>query len=505
MRVLVVDQDSALLTAITQLLGEYFAIDAVTTKADCLDLVRANDFDVIVAGERLEDGSGLELLGQMGRNRPDMLRIFAVDRERLKLLKGRLRPFGLFRTLSYPIEPRQLLAALSAAAGIEEEIDDVEETAPQKRVPPPLPPSPVEVTVRAVRHVEPAPQARREVHDFTLVDEEPPAPPAQPSRKGSKSRSTARAQRPAAPAERAPRQPTPEALAVGSRIAAASRARAFPPPLLEPSARKSALLVAAGVVVVIGTMAVILHVSNTPDTPPFSTALLSAPAPHDPPEVVKLLADTETAFQQDDYKAARNNITALQQIAPTHPRLSFFEALLAKHESETHGTASSAIGKWFSRHTSAPPKPRTVAPVSMRAAGAAAGDIARPKPDARTPLASTFSGKTLEDSNSASRSGPQAAPSPLTQEPEVISRFPPEYPGDAAEKGIEGAVDLSFLVSPQGDVHDVTVVHAEPSSIFNRAAMTAVRHWKYQPRKVNGVAVEAHVQLRMTFKLDSRG
>jgi protein TonB len=141
----------------------------------------------------------------------------------------------------------------------------------------------------------------------------------------------------------------------------------------------------------------------------------------------------------------------------------------------------------------------------MRTSGAAAGEIARSRPDAKSPVAATFSGKTLEDSNSASGAGPPTAPPSFTQEPEVIKRFPPEYPGDAAEKGIEGAVDLSFGVSPQGEVHDVTVVHAEPSSIFNRAAMTAVRHWKYQPRKVNGVAVEAHVQLRMTFKLDDRG
>src|SRR3954452_10934847 len=112
MRVLVVDQDSTLLTAITRLLGEYFAIDAVTTKADCLDLVRVNEFDVIVAGERLEDGSGLELLSQIARTCPDILRIFAAEAERLKLLKGRLGPFKLFRTLYYPIDPRQLLAAL---------------------------------------------------------------------------------------------------------------------------------------------------------------------------------------------------------------------------------------------------------------------------------------------------------------------------------------------------------------------------------------------------------
>ncbi len=139
MRVLVVDQDSTLLTAITRTLGEYFSIDAVTTKADCLDLVRLNEFEVIVAGERLEDGSGLELLGSLARTRPDMLRIFAAERERLKLLKGRLGPFGLFRTLSYPIEPRQLLAALSAAAGVEEEVEEITEaeTAPPSAPEPP--------------------------------------------------------------------------------------------------------------------------------------------------------------------------------------------------------------------------------------------------------------------------------------------------------------------------------------------------------------------------------
>jgi protein TonB len=480
MRVLVVDQDSALLTAITQLLGEYFTIDAVTTKADCLDLVRANEFEVIVAGERLEDGSGLELLGQLGRSRPDMLRIFAVDRERLKLLKGRLGPFGLFRTLSYPIEPRQLLAALSAAAGIEEEMDHAEELARPDPPPPPPPPpprqtpppTPVEVTVRAVR----------EVHDSS------PAPQL----------------------NRGPRQPTPEALAVGARLASTSQAKAFPLPFAEPNGKRSAFLVAAGVAVVIGSMAVVLHVSNTPDRPPLSSAILSPQTAHDPPEVVKLVADTETAFQQDDYKTARTDIAALQQIAPTHPRLAFFEALLAKHDAGARDTGSSSFSRWFSRHTSAP-KPKVVA----------ASQGAGPKSASQPAAAATFSGKTLEDSNSAPGSGPQVGPivraasansvtttgsvTATPQDPQIVRRIPPEYPNDAAEKGIEGAVDLSFRVSPRGDVEDVTVVHSEPSSVFNRAAIAAVRRWKYQPRKVDGIAVDARVQLRMTFKLDDRG
>jgi TonB family protein len=494
MRVLVVDQDSALLTAITRLLGEYFSIDAVTTKADCLDLVRTNEFDVIVAGERLEDGSGLELLGQMGRDRPDMLRIFAVDRERLKLLKGRLGPFRLFRTLSYPIAPRQLLAALSAAAGIEEDLDGIEDAVAPEVAPAPMPapappppsyPEPVEVTVRSVRQHAPEPQVRREVHDFTLVDEEEepaPAPKPKPPRKSGKSRT----------APRPGRQPTPEALALGSRLAAASQVRDFPPPLLEPSAKRSAFMVGAGVVVAIGVMAVALHVFNTPDRPPFSTASLSARSTHDPPEVVKLLADTEAAFQQDDYKAARTDIAALQQIAPTHPRLPFFESLLAKGKS---GAApeppSSGPARWFARHFSTSKVSHAPARTSQRLVS----NSARSRPGSTAPAApATFSGKTLEDSSASAN----------THEPEIIKRVPADYPDAAARKGIEGAVDLSFVVSPSGEVEDVTVVHAEPSAVCNHAAVSAVRRWKYQPRMVNGVAVEGRVQLRMTFKLDGQ-
>ena len=515
MRVLVVDQDSALLTAITELLGDYFTIGAVTTKADCLDLVRVNDFDVIVAGERLADGSGLELLGQMGRDRPDMLRVFAVDRERLKLLKGRLGPFRLFRTLAYPIEPRQLLAALSAAAGVEEEIESPEET-PAASAPAPIPASPVEVTVRSVRVPTatqamadaPAPQARREVHDFTLVDEEPEPPPQPKVRKGSKSRSRARV-KPPAEGSRGPRQPTPEALTAGSRLAAESRSKASPPPLLEPSAKRNALLVGAGILVVIGVMAVAFRLFNTNDTPRFSTASLSTQATRDPPEVIKLLADTELALQEEDYKAARTDIAALQQIAPTHPRLPFFEALLAKHEAESAAApapSSSGPAHWFSRHPSPAPKinnppARVTASPSPGRTPPPAKPIAniRSRPGTPAPRVaeapSTFTGKTVEDSNK---------PAGLTKDPELIKRFAPDYPDDAAQKGIEGAVDLAFMVSPKGEVSDVTVVHAEPSSIFNRAAIAAVRRWKYEPRTINGVAVEAHVQLRMTFKLDGR-
>src|SRR5579862_9598479 len=127
MRVLVVDQDSASNLAITRSLRDLYTVDCVTNKGDCLDLLRANTYEVIVATERLEDGSGLELLGQISKKWPSVLRIFAADRQRLQLLRGRLGPFELFQTLTYPIDPEKLLATLEMASATQHgEVQEIE-------------------------------------------------------------------------------------------------------------------------------------------------------------------------------------------------------------------------------------------------------------------------------------------------------------------------------------------------------------------------------------------
>ena len=475
MRVLVVDQDSNLLTAISRTLGEYFSIDAVTNKSDALDLLRVNEFEVIVAGERLEDGSGLELLGQLVRNRPDMLRIFAADRERLKLLKGRLGPFGLFRTLSYPIELRQLLAALSAAAGIEAEIteEEVEAEAP----PPTAPTRPTaEVTVtEAVRLPSPA------------------------TRPASRVRSS-----PAGASSRAPRQPTQQALATAHRLDIVARPKAFPPPG-EPTPARSAFLVGAGVVLVLGGLVLAFKIFNTPDEPIMTATQAGHHSAHFPPEVLKLVADTETAFQQDDYKTARTDVAALQQIAPDHPRLPFFESLLKRLESRNQ-EGSKPTTRLFSRHWG---RGSGDVPGRDTSVPAPAATEAPRRPGTPTPgeeSARSFSGRTIEESVDAQQPPTQALGTPIaapadTFEPHIIQRVNPEYPREAERRGIEGAVDVTFTVSPEGKVSDVIIVNAEPSDIFDRAAVDAVRRWRYEPKKVGGMPVEAHLQARVQFKL----
>jgi hypothetical protein len=104
MRVLICDQESEMLERIAR----EFEVDVATSKATCIDLMRANPFDVLVASERLVDGSGLELLSSVATRWPDTLRVLAIEPERRKMLGGKLAPFRLHATIRYPVDEDEL-------------------------------------------------------------------------------------------------------------------------------------------------------------------------------------------------------------------------------------------------------------------------------------------------------------------------------------------------------------------------------------------------------------
>jgi protein TonB len=85
-----------------------------------------------------------------------------------------------------------------------------------------------------------------------------------------------------------------------------------------------------------------------------------------------------------------------------------------------------------------------------------------------------------------------------------IVRINPKYPTSAARDGIEGWVQLSFNISPTGEVIDATVVNAEPKRIFDREALRAIKRWKYRPKVIEGVAqLQTGQTVQLDFKLDS--
>lgn len=84
-----------------------------------------------------------------------------------------------------------------------------------------------------------------------------------------------------------------------------------------------------------------------------------------------------------------------------------------------------------------------------------------------------------------------------------ISMLPPEYPMAARDRGIEGWVDLAFVVTEEGLVVDPEILGAEPRGIFERAARTAVLRWRFRPHMRGGRAVPAKARFRINFDLEA--
>jgi periplasmic protein TonB len=84
-----------------------------------------------------------------------------------------------------------------------------------------------------------------------------------------------------------------------------------------------------------------------------------------------------------------------------------------------------------------------------------------------------------------------------------LVRINPEYPTRARERGIEGWVQVEFTITAAGTVSDAKVVDADPKGLFERAALEAIGRWKYNPKVVDGRAMERRgVQVVLTFKLE---
>lgn len=96
-------------------------------------------------------------------------------------------------------------------------------------------------------------------------------------------------------------------------------------------------------------------------------------------------------------------------------------------------------------------------------------------------------------------------PAPEVDEPAparertLLAYVAPTYPRDAMMRGIEGWIDVQMSVTPAGDVVDPSVQGGKARQLFERAALAAVRRWKYDARP-DAVAAET-MTVRVSFKL----
>ncbi len=83
----------------------------------------------------------------------------------------------------------------------------------------------------------------------------------------------------------------------------------------------------------------------------------------------------------------------------------------------------------------------------------------------------------------------------------LIKSVQPAYPQDVERRKIQGWVELDFTVNEAGEVKDLGVHQADPSGVFEKAAMKAVGQWRYKPVLRDGAAVSQRARVRIRFTL----
>jgi protein TonB len=104
---------------------------------------------------------------------------------------------------------------------------------------------------------------------------------------------------------------------------------------------------------------------------------------------------------------------------------------------------------------------------------------------------------------------PPPSPAPVAREPvrvggelkapALVERVEPDYPPLAVRAQVQGIVILEAVVDGLGRVEDVRVLRSIP--LLDKAAMAAVRQWRYSPLLLNGTPERFVLTVTVSFSL----
>jgi TonB family protein len=81
----------------------------------------------------------------------------------------------------------------------------------------------------------------------------------------------------------------------------------------------------------------------------------------------------------------------------------------------------------------------------------------------------------------------------------LLRRVEPEYPEEARQQRIQGAVVLEVRIGRDGAIQDVKLVSGQ--SLLADAAIAAVRQWRFKPRVLKGQPVEMQTTVTLNFRM----
>jgi TonB family protein len=82
-----------------------------------------------------------------------------------------------------------------------------------------------------------------------------------------------------------------------------------------------------------------------------------------------------------------------------------------------------------------------------------------------------------------------------------VNKLDVQYPTRALQTGVEGWVELSYTLNPNGSVTNVKVLNSMPAKVFDASAIKAVSHLRYQPVVQAGKAISVGTQVRIVYRV----
>lgn len=82
-----------------------------------------------------------------------------------------------------------------------------------------------------------------------------------------------------------------------------------------------------------------------------------------------------------------------------------------------------------------------------------------------------------------------------------VKTFAPDYPMEAAMKGVEGWAQFAFKLDQEGTPTDIQVMAAHPGDVFVKPSIAAISKWEFElPEDKN--QLNKVYKYRLDFKLD---
>ncbi|HXZ80020.1 MAG TPA: TonB family protein [Terriglobales bacterium] len=254
-------------------------------------------------------------------------------------------------------------------------------------------------------------------------------------------------------------------------------------------------IVAAALLVVIG--GALLFSGRAAQRPPAMESRQSASIQPTPVAATLSPAPATSDVLVDAAKGSPNSRTAASQAKPSAPKPS---ALISRTPASRSHESDSSAASTVQDTTTVLASSGAGRSQSTQAPSSATADKSHTAPE--PPLIAGNLGHSTNVVFLALPTVPGKPSSPVRHSEGVtggtlIYRVMPSYPAMARGGKLEGEIVLSAVVAPDGTVKSVRAVNGNP--ILANAAIDAVKQWRYDPFKLNGVPIETETTVKVKF------